>query len=255
MGGGAPRARFAIVRSRRAGCACARPLKLTVRGQVRYALVPLLCLAGCVSGQPRALTHDSVFVGSLRAVTLVPRDDSEDIFPPLEESIRRAPPSTSEITVSNACGLEQYDFHVLETLAGPKLPLEVHFSAVLGEWCKPDVDILRRPVLIVVSDVARDSGTVRIDHYDIVRGTGARLAFILPHWATTIGNVELIPLLADLGFEYPCRPVADTPAFLQASLRASGYIREHDGYFYYTKAVYIDDLRKALASNNRWRGP
>jgi hypothetical protein len=31
VGGGAPRARFAILRSRRAGCACVRPLKLIVR--------------------------------------------------------------------------------------------------------------------------------------------------------------------------------------------------------------------------------
>jgi hypothetical protein len=222
---------------------------------VRYEVVPLLCLAGCVSGQPHALTHDSVFVGSLRAVTLIPREDSADVFPLQQKSVSRAPQGISEITVSNACGLQQYDFQVLETLAGPKLPPEVHFSVVLGEWCKPDVDVFRRPVVIVVSDAGRNSDTVRIDHYDIVRGTGDRLAFILPHWTTSIWNVEVIPLLADLGFEYPCRPVADTPAFLQTSLRASGYIRERDGYFYYTKAVYIDDFRKALASNNRWRGP
>ena len=251
----APRAQVAIARPRRPGHVVVRPLNFTVRGQVRSAVIPVLFLAGCVSGQPHSLTHDSVFVGSLRAVTLVPREDSADVFPPAKDSDRRAAPNMSEIVLSNACGLQRYDFHVLETLAGPKLPAEVHFTSVLGEWCKPDVDLFRRAVLVVVSDTARDVDTVRVEHFDIVRGTGDRLAFIVPHWATSIGNVELTPLLADLGFEYPYGPVAKTPESLRAFLRASGYIREHDDYFYFTKGVYIDDLRAALASNNRWRGP
>jgi TPR repeat protein len=43
VGGGAPRARFAILRSRRAGCACARPLKLIVRRQMRPRLQRAAC--------------------------------------------------------------------------------------------------------------------------------------------------------------------------------------------------------------------
>ena len=224
---------------------------------MRYAVVPLLCVAGCVSAPPPALVHESVFVGALTAVTLIPRDDDADAaaktFPPTSATVKL--PAGGAITIGNGCGLERDDVQVIETLAGPTLPREVRLTSILGEWCKPNLNVDRRPALLVVWAFDTESRRVSYDHYEIVRGIGGRSAVIVPVWTTTIGNVEVAPLLADLGFEYPLAPTSEVSPTMQAELKASGYVGERDGQLFYTKGVYLDAFRKALASNNRWRGP
>jgi hypothetical protein len=40
----------------------------------------------------------------------------------------------------------------------------------------------------------------------------------------------------------------------RCTARRSAYVQERDGFFYYVKGVYLDNLRRVLASNS-WTRP
>lgn len=168
-----------------------------------------------------------LFIGSLKSVTLEPKEFSK-------------PLDAKNMVSLSRCARQVADFQVLEVIRGSGFPSSISIENNTDEWCQLGYEVTKAPVLVLVH--FNPLFGIQVDTTKVYRdSTGREIVFVDDWILPDVGRASNYLKPTDISVTYKhTQEIA--PSSLKELLSRS-YLKKEEDRLVFTQGLYIDDLR------------